>query len=180
MFVAFAAAAQEPNVGVVFLQDGKEIKPDGDRIALKREPFEIRIKAVIDEGVLVGVTFDDAIYYSATGRSDAEAVGWFENTGMADALFNPSESVMLSDEAPNYWFYSTVDEHRFDSAPKIVGDYFIGTRTIANIAALDPYRLVSLDQLDDDLFLVFYQVDYDNDDALVRDIQGFRLVWERN
>lgn len=152
---------------------------DNDRVLLEKRDFQIQVEGEVGQGVLVGTTFDDAIYYGAIGVSDNESIDWFANTGMAEELYNNSKSIIVNDEAPSYWFYSSKDEHRFDEAPVVIKNIFIGTRSIANIAALDPYRLVPLDQLDDDLFIVFYQVEYGErfEERVIHDINGFHVVW---
>lgn len=146
---------------VKFIQEGKVISVDRTgEITLRKQPFQIQIEHIIDEGVLVGATLEDDLYRSAIGEADLE-VSWYENTGMADALFNDDKAVMVSNDAPNYWFYSSAEEHRFDRDPRESRGRYVGKRTIANIALLDPYRKIPIQQIKKDLYFVFYESTYD-------------------
>lgn len=175
-----SALGQDRMFVVKFIQEGKVIAVDRTgEITLSKQPFQIQIEHIIDEGVLVGATFDEGLYRSAIGEADLE-VSWYENTGMADALFNKDKSVMVSNDAPNYWFYSSAEEHRFDRDPRASRGRYVGKRTIANIALLDPYRKISVQQIKKDLYFVFYESTYDTeDDAFKRgEPLGVHIRWK--
>ena len=176
-----SAEAQDRLFSVTFLQDGRQIPlvAEDNIVHLKKKPFQIQIANVIDEGVLVGATFDQDLYHSAIGEADLEVM-WFDNTGMADELFNKEQSVMLSDEAPNYWFYSAKDDHRFDRDPKESNGRYIGTRTISKLALLDPYRMLPLKNVKQNLYMLFYTSTYNTEDdtQAVNDAQGVQIIWE--
>ena len=180
LLTVFSASAQSSTNVVRFLQEGKEAELDGDRVLLKRAAFQIEIEGEVGKGVLVGVTFDDAIYYGALGVSDKENVGWYDNTGMAEELFNDSKSVMVSDEAPSYWFFKSGGEHRFDRNPEIREGRYLGVRTINNLIFLNPYEFTSIESVAHDLYIVFYQVDYKEafQERTIRDVSGYQIVWQ--
>ncbi len=171
--------AQAARFQVAIYQDGKLLPKDANNtVRLQKAAFQIQIEHRIDEGVLVGATFDADLFRSAIGEADLE-VSWYENTGMAEGLFNTDKAIIQSDEAPSYWFYSSKSEHRFDKQPKVVNGRYIGQRTIANFAFLDPYGLVPIAQIQKDLYLVFYEADYDleSETSQVLTPLGVHLSW---
>lgn len=149
-------------------------------VHLRKAVFQIQVAHVLDEGVLVGATFDADLYRSALGEADLE-VSWYENTGMAEGLFNSDKAIIQSDEAPSYWFYTSKAEHRFDKHPKELDGRYIGQRSIANFAFLDPYGLVPIQQIQKDLYLVFYESEFDLDTETNQVITpfGVHIAWEK-
>jgi len=179
--VFFNTQAQERLFSVRFVQDGQQVPlAENNTVNLKKKPFQIQVSHILDEGVLIGATFDQDLYRSAIGEADLE-VPWFGDTGMADDMFNDEKSLMISDEAPSYWFYTSKEEHRFDHDPQESNGRYLGTRTIANLALLDPYRLVPIQRVKKTLYLVFYESNYvteaDDEIPTVTDPLGFQIVW---
>jgi hypothetical protein len=43
--------------------------------------------------------------------------------GMADSMFNPENSLIIADEAANYWFYSNQEAHRFNKVEEVNGSF---------------------------------------------------------
>lgn len=100
---------------------------------------------------------------------------------MADELYNKDKAIMISNEAPNYWYYSDMDDHRFDRDPRESYGRFIGRRTISRFAFLEPYHLVSVETVKNDLYLVFYQSDYDVDQDMFEPSEpmAIHIVWKQ-
>ncbi|MEJ5056194.1 hypothetical protein [Sphingobacterium sp. MYb382] len=175
-----SAEAQERLFSVRFIQDGQKVPlAENNTVNLKKKPFQIQLSHILDEGVLIGATFDKDLYRSAMGDADLEVM-WFSNTGMADDMFNDDKSLMMSDEAPSYWFYTSKEQHRFDHDPKESNGRYLGTRTIENLALLDPYRMVPIKNVKKNLYLVFYESSYDAEEDEIQTVTnplGFQIVW---
>ena len=49
---------------------------------------------------------------------------------MAEGLFNTDQSTVISDEAPSYWYFYSIDDHRFDNQPQGTQNEWVAERTI--------------------------------------------------
>ncbi|WP_270087310.1 hypothetical protein [Sphingobacterium sp. SYP-B4668] len=151
---------------VSILQGQKKVAAEENRYQLQKSPFTFLITANQLEGFLIGATFDEDVYLSAIQKADLE-VTWFENTGMADALFNPEQIMCISNDAPSYWYYSNPGDHRFDKDAKGTASQWIAKRSVAKLDVLESKEQVALQNINRPLYVVFYNPIYDNDYNLV-------------
>jgi hypothetical protein len=154
--------AQEGTIQVEVKQNGKIVTMDNGVINLKSGEFAFEVESFSVESFLVGATFDKDLYRSAIGEADLE-VPWFENTAFADEMYNPNKELIVSDEAPSYWFYTNANDHRFDKNPKGNTEHWIGNRTIKILNNLSNYETIPLTKYKGSVFVYFYTPIYDED-----------------
>ncbi len=123
-------------------QDGKPVTIKEHEVTLKKKPFTIlfTFPKIDDINILVNVSEKESSYDAAkSGKPVKEIRGFEEFFGMAEASFNESRTLMLSETAPHYWYYLKDSDHRFDEV--IPGDgKWICKRIAANLMERDTSR----------------------------------------
>lgn len=152
--------AQKLEVKIV--QDGATVLPKDDVYVLSPKTFSFEIKSAGVEGFLVGVTTDEYIYKSALGEADLEVM-WFDETGMAESLFNADKEVFVNDEAPSYWYFTSTKDHRFDVGAKGNGKLWQATRTVDSFYYMTKEESMSVKEVKEPLYFFFYLPTYDED-----------------
>ena len=160
-----SAFAQEYKFNLQVLQGGKIIKPNELVYHLKSKPISLQIEANNLNGFLVGATFDEDVYKSALGVADLE-VNWFEETGMAEELFNSDKSMFVSNDAPSYWYYISKDDHRFDKDPKSTNSGWVGVKTINSLYDIVNGSDIDLKSFKKSIYLFIYKPYYNNEHEL--------------
>ena len=156
-FMAFAQSLK-----VVIKQDGKVIEPVNDVYELKKSPFLFEITSTNLEGFLVGATTNKDIYAGALGVLNTE-VEWFQNTGMAEELYNKDKEMFLMDSAPSYWYYTDAKDHRFDKTPKGNAKQWTATRTITRFYDIMVDQPINLKDFNGSVFMLMYQPVYNDE-----------------
>lgn len=160
-FITFAQSLK-----VVIKQDGKVIEPVNDVYELKKTPFLFEITSSNLEGFLVGATTNKDIYAGALGVLNTE-VPWFQNTGMAEELYNKDKEMFLMDSAPSYWYYTDAKDHRFDKNPKGNAKQWTATRTITRFYDIMVDQPINIKDFDGSVFMLMYQPVYNDEYDLV-------------
>lgn len=160
-FITFAQSLK-----VVIKQDGKVIEPVNDVYELKKSPFLFEITSSNLEGFLVGATTNKDIYAGALGVLNTE-VPWFQNTGMAEELYNKDKEMFLMDSAPSYWYYTDAKDHRFDKNPKGNAKQWTATRTITRFYDIMVDQPINIKDFDGSVFMLMYQPVYNDEYDLV-------------
>lgn len=159
-------AQQNNGVSVVIKQNGKALALTNGVVHLKNTDFVFEVKANQTEGVFVAATYDKALYLSAIGEAELD-VPWFENTAMADDMYNPNKEIVISDELPNYWFYTNAKEHRFDKHPKGTSTQYTATRTIHQFNDLANYEVTTVANINKPVYVFLYVPTYNDNYDLV-------------
>ncbi|TZF98500.1 hypothetical protein FW781_00810 (plasmid) [Chryseobacterium panacisoli] len=160
-FITFAQSLK-----VVIKQDGKVIEPVNDVYDLKKSTFQFEITSNNLEGFLVGATTNKDIYAGALGVLNTE-VAWFQNTGMAEELYNKDKEMFLMDSAPSYWYYTDAKDHRFDKNPKGNAKQWTATRTITRFYDIMIDQPIDLKDFKDRVFILMYEPVYNDEYDLV-------------
>lgn len=147
---------------VVIRQDGKIIEPVNDVYILKKTPFQFEFTSNNLEGFLIGATTDKDIYAAALGVYNAE-VPWFQNTGMAEELYNKDKEMFLMDQAPSYWYYTDAKDHRFDKNPKGNLKQWTATRTVTRFYDVMVAQPINLKDFNGNVFVLMYEPVYNDD-----------------
>lgn len=154
--------AQEGTIEVLIKQNGVTVPIQHGVVSLKSSEFSFEITSYNVDGFLIGATFDKDLYRSAIGEADLE-VEWFNNTAIADEVFNPNKELIISDEVPTYWHYTNAKDHRFDSAPKGNAQKWVGNRSIKVLNNLSSYESIPLTKFKDTVYVYFYSPVYDDE-----------------
>jgi len=162
LFTAILSQAQEVNFQVDILQNQQSVPRVNDSYHLKKGTIDFLFKVQHLEGFLLGVTLDEDVYEAALGRNDLE-VSWFENTGMAEAYFNESKKLFISNDAPSYWYFTDENDHRFNLGAQGTAEDWVGIRTIRLLDDLLGQKSISLDRFKGNLYIIMYTPIYDKD-----------------
>jgi len=162
LFVGTSLFVQAQQLKVTVLQGQESVNAKGDRYQLQKAPFTLLIESKGIEGFLIGATLDDDVYRSAIGEADLE-VAWYQNTGMAESLFNPDQAMSINNDAPSYWYYTNKDDHRFDRNAIGTSSKWIAKRTITKLDVIENEKQITLEDIDRPLYLIFYTQIYDED-----------------
>lgn len=154
------------NLGVRIIQEGKAIVPQGDKFILKNSSFTFQIKSKGIEGFLVGATRDKDVYESALGKADLE-VAWFDNTGMADERFNENKILTISNDTPGYWYFTSIEDHRFDKNAEGNVKSWTANRTVEKLEFIEADQVISLANATEPFYVIFYLAEYDDHYMLI-------------
>lgn len=171
--------AQEGSIQVQVKQNGAIVPINNGVVHLKSNDFVFEVTSNNIESFLIGATFDKDIYRSALGEADLE-VPWFESTAVADEMFNPNKELIVSDEAPSYWFYTNASDHRFDRNPKGNAKHWVGSRTIKVLNDLANYKNIPLTKFKDTVYVFFYSPVYDDEYNLTKVITLSNIILKFN
>lgn len=149
------AYAQIKDLKVKVFQFQKEVKAVNSVYELKPAEFILHFDAENTSDFLIGATFDDDLFRSAKGEADLE-VAWYQNTGMAEDKFNSDKQILVSNEAPSFWYYETKNDHRFDKKPSGNKNKWSATRSINTIYDLNIDKEINIKHFRKSLFLIFY------------------------
>lgn len=124
-------------------------------IKLSRSSFDIIIEMPSPTGMLVNASFNKSTYNTLGKTDDILSITCFApGSGMADYKFNPENAIMAKESGSNYLFYNNDTEHRFNSVEKTDGSY-ICTRTVERIFNIDDDSEISINNIDQTLYLCF-------------------------
>jgi len=166
LFCLLSCLAFAQSLKVVIKQDGKVIEPVNDVYELKKSTFLFEITSNNLEGFLVGATTNKEIYTAAAGLYNPEAA-WFQNTGMAEEMYNKDKEMFLMDSAPSYWYYTDAKDHRFDKNPKGNLKQWTATRTITRFYDIMVDQPVSLKDVVGNVYVLMYEPVYNNEYDLI-------------
>ncbi|MDY0091624.1 MAG: hypothetical protein RBT80_02890 [Candidatus Vecturithrix sp.] len=103
-----------PYFAIGFAQDGKIVPITNHQVILAKRPFTILLYLKQPDGILVNASFAPQSFTQAeAGAPLADIVG-FSDLGMAEEPFNPKTLLMISSNAPHYWYYEHDAHHRFN------------------------------------------------------------------
>lgn len=165
-FIWTLSVLKAQEVDFKIIQDGKVVLPKGDKYILSPKTFSFQINSAGVEGFLVGITTDEYIYKSALGDADLQVM-WFDETGMAESLFNSDKEVFVNDEAPSYWYFTSTEDHRFDLGADGSVSSWEAFRTINSFYHISTEESVSVEKVKKPLYFFFYLPVYDEDYNLV-------------
>jgi hypothetical protein len=141
---------------VSFFQDGNLLNTIRDNtIPVDNRSFDIVIEFPEPMGIEIVASFEDSTYMGVVSGKSVNELKGFRNTGMAEGVFNESRDILISDDAPSYWYYTSPDEHRFNEVEITEEGYYRCTRTIDSLYLVDSHTSISVNEVHQPLFLVF-------------------------
>lgn len=170
----------EKKFGVSISQNGETIDIKNNTVTLNDTTFDIVINFSEPMGILVSASFDKSTYEKAKKNKPLNKLDGFTELGMADGLSNPDKEVLISDKAPNYWYFDSASESRFNKTE--VHDNGIScTRTIEKVYDVSTGSTISVQDVKKDLFLVFisYKQGENLTDRIEIQRQCIKLVWKK-
>lgn len=123
-------------IDVYLEQDGRIINIINDTAEISKKQFRFVFNFRQPDSVLLNASFNPASYDSARNGAPLEQIPGFQNTGIAEELFNAEYFMFISDNSPNYWYYSDDSDSRFDSVTKDENGYTC-RRTVSSFIDLE-------------------------------------------
>lgn len=117
-------------------QDGRIINIIDDTVMIARKQFRFNFRFAQPDGVLVNASLNPGSFDSAAGGAPLDLIPGFINTGIAEELFNAEYFMFISEDSPNYWYYSDESDSRFDYTAKDERGYTC-RRTVSSFIDLD-------------------------------------------
>lgn len=134
-------------------QNGVRQAINDNAVTLNKGAFDIVIKLSKPMGILVNASFDNKTYSEAVKGTPLDKLEGFKNTGMAEGLLNADKEILVADKSPNYWFYDTDEDNRFNGIEK-TNDGIICKRTIENLFLKDKQKTIKIGKVKKPLYLV--------------------------
>ena len=144
----------EKNFSVTITQNGQEQVNSNNIVTINKDTFDIVFKFSEPMGILVNASFDKKTFKLASKNKHLDLLHGFQSTGMSEGLFNTDREIFISENAPNYWYYETDEENRFNRSEKNNNE-IICKRTIENIFEPDLGTKIKVTEVNSPLFLVF-------------------------
>ena len=123
-------------IDVYLEQDGRIINIIDDTAEIRKKQFRFVFNFRQPDSVLVNASYNPESFENARGGTELVLIPGFTNTGIAEELFNTEYFMFISDDSPNYWYFSDDSDSRFDSVQKDESGYKC-TRTVSSVIDLD-------------------------------------------
>lgn len=169
MFLSCSETGQKKNgrpefIDVYLEQDGRIINIINDTAEISKKQFRFVFNFRQPDSVLLNASFDPGSYESARIGSPLKQIPGFQNTGIAEELFNAEYFMFISDNSPNYWYYSDDSDSRFDSVTKDENGYTC-RRTVSSLIDLEgkaeKQDIVKIKQ--DTIYIVIVMIEWNAD-----------------
>ncbi len=152
-----------PYFGIGIEQNGRALPLEDHEVTLQRAPFTIVLTFPGQEGILINASVMPETFNAAqSGKTLAEMKG-FSDLGMAEEAFNPRALLMLSVQAPHFWYYAHEGEHRFNDVMR-QEHAVICRRIVANVMYRDVSKQITSirDFPDAHLYLVLMKTEWNS------------------
>jgi hypothetical protein len=98
---------------IQIFQKGKNIPILSHKVQLEKDTFEIHILMNRPQGIAINACpLDSNIRNVKNGKELNDMTPFLY--GMAEALQNPENNLLITCEYPSYWYYDSATEHRFN------------------------------------------------------------------
>lgn len=104
----------DKHFAVAFEQNGQLVPINDHQVTLEKKTFSIVLYFKEPGSVLVNAALHPDSFEQARDGVPFERIQGFADLGMAEEPFNPKTLLMLSKNAPHYWYYEHDTNHRFN------------------------------------------------------------------
>jgi len=145
-------------------QSGRNINIIDDIAEIRRTKFLITFKFSQPDSILINASFLSETYNNAKAGLPLNELTGFKETGIAEELFNKESIIYLSNNSPNFWYYSDDTDHRFNNILK-TGNSYLCTREVSGLIDLD----TSVERIDiskirqNEIYLVVIKSEWNRD-----------------
>lgn len=98
------STSSDPTFTVTVEQGGHEQTITNGKVMVKPMSFDIVIEMSEPMGVLVNASLNSRSFTKAINQKHLDKIPGFQETGMAEGLFNSDRAITLAELAPMYWF----------------------------------------------------------------------------
>ena len=168
----------EKTFKVTIEQNGTQQEIKNNSVVLNRRTFDIVIEFSEPMALLVNASFNKKTFNQASKNIHLDKLPGFQETGMAEGYFNTEKQLFLAYKAPNYWYYDSDDDNRFNIVDK-TDHGIICKRTIENLYDIDTKTSIKTKEIDKPLYLVFisYKRGENITDRIEVQRQYFKVKW---
>lgn len=149
---------------VGFEQNGVPVPVENHEVVLQKDAFTLVFYFPDREGILVNASVTPESFERARAGRAFKEISGFSDLGMAEEAFNPRALLLLSTQAPHFWYYANAAEHRFNEVQEENG-LLVCRRIVANVMYRDTTKqLLPLRQMPEQaLYLVFMKTEWTKD-----------------
>ncbi len=123
-------------IDVSIEQGGNTISIIDNTAEIRRTDFSLKFRFFQQDSILINASFQAETFNNAKEGLPLNELAGFKNTGIAEELFNKDSVIYISNDSPNFWYYSNETDHRFNKILKNETGY-ICTREINGVIDLD-------------------------------------------
>ncbi|HPS56722.1 MAG TPA: hypothetical protein PK514_01325 [Spirochaetota bacterium] len=145
-------------------QEGRIVNIIDDTAEISRKQFRFVFNFRHPDSVLLNASFNPESFDSARSGTPLVQIPGFINNGIAEELFNAEYFMFISDDSPNYWYYSDDSDSRFDSVTKDENGYTC-RRTVSSFIDLDgkAEKLEISKIKQDTIYIVIVMIEWNDD-----------------
>ncbi len=153
---------------VEFIQDGV-LKPINNHdVTLLKKSFTIIIYFKSADSIFVNASYKPDCFNAILEQKKLQEIPGFEGVGIQEELFNPDKFINISDTSPNYWYYNSHNEHRFNKTSILKKPFKIRCeRKIENVSFTlvdnTPKKIGVSEITQNALYLVFLKLVWNSD-----------------
>lgn len=163
-----------------FIQEGKEIVPKAELVALAKKPFQIQVELLKADGVFGNCSWSDSLFLIPLNQSlpESNSIQW---KIAVEPENNADKDMIVSNTSYFYWFYNPkIDTwHRFDPNPLVEKGRVVGTKSISSLFLSEKdnteTKSLEINEVNQPLYLLFFLMDNKNKRDVQR--QRFQIVW---
>lgn len=162
---SFSTPSEPKSFQIEIYQKGKRVGITNNEVALQKAPFDIVITFIdtaASKDILLNTSINPKTFLDALQNVPMDSLAGFQDSGMAEVLFNEDRDVLLSYSAPSFWFYDSDELHRFNMVKKD-GENLICTRTIESLYSVETKESIALNKLSYPIYMVFITSEYNKD-----------------
>lgn len=154
---------KNPAYKVFFHQEGEKIEIADHQVFLKKKPFVIEIEMSKKMGIFLHASFKAKTYKMAIKNEHIGKLQVFNEKGMIEEKHNPNKTLLINDDAPSYWFYSSEDNNRFDRTVKDEYSHQVNCfRTVKTMIDQNSNEIIEVEEAFEPVYMVFMATEVGN------------------
>ncbi|PKL17465.1 MAG: hypothetical protein CVV49_10905 [Spirochaetae bacterium HGW-Spirochaetae-5] len=151
-------------IDVSIEQGGNIINIIDDTAEIRRTGFSLKFRFTQQDSILINASFQAETFNNAKEGLPLQDLAGFRSTGIAEELFNKDSVIYVSNDSPNFWYYTDDSDNRFNNVLKNENGYLC-TREINGVIDLDgsaeKVDLIKIKQKE--IFLVIIKSEWNED-----------------
>ncbi len=151
-------------IDVSIEQGGNTVSIIDDTAEIRRTGFSLKFRFAQQDSILINASFQAETFNNAKEGLPLQDLAGFRSTGIAEELFNKDSVIYVSNDSPNFWYYTDDSDNRFNNVLKNENGYLC-TREINGVIDLEgsaeKIDLIKIKQKE--IFLVIIKSEWNED-----------------
>ncbi len=144
-------------------QGEKSVRGAVGTVTLEKAPFSLVFTARGPFSVYVHACMEDTSYRAAAEGKWVGDIPGFSGSGTLEGAQNPESALVFAPDEPNYWFFTSEEEHRFTSVSRNFGK-LVCEREIKRFVFTDKGTTIPVDEYrGDSVYLVIMELEWNRD-----------------